>query len=833
VTHTGQITTLGDGSFGILAQSVGAGGGIGGHGAAGLDGKIAVGGGGGAAGHGGTVDVNLVGNIDTFGVAAHGIFAQSVGGGGGLAGNVDRGIGEFGIGLAFAQEGGGGGNGGAVTVTSTGDIITRGTGSTGIFAQSVGGGGGVGGEVGHGIGFAGSVGGVGSGGAVTVTHTGNITTLGDGAHGIVAQSAGGKNEEEPHGHGGPVAAAERLHGRGGPVGVTLRGSVTTFGSNSDGIIAQSIGEEGNGNITVTIDGGSVQGGSGTGVGVRFMDGADNILTNRGAVTTVGGIAGMAISGTTGNETIENYGTVTGSVDLGTGNNSFENKLGALFNTGATVNLGGGANTLTNAGTLSPGGAGSILTTALAGRLVQAGSGTFAVDVDSAAPRADRISASGTADLAGVVAVNLMNPASATPGTRQVTILSGAGGVTNSGLGLAAPPSAVVNYRLLFPNPTEVALGYTIDFAPQGLQQGLNRNQRAIGGYINSIQLGGGSAGFAPIVATLVGLPDTRSLASAYDRLSPEPYLELFSTTAYSNLGFSDALQSCPERDGAYRFVREGQCGWLRVAGNSLQQDRTTSNLGFNRRGIEFAAGLQKAIHENWHVGFGLAYENSALNVDSLAETGGDQVQGGVVVKGRYGATTFSAAASGGYGFYDSKRFVNLPASGVTAESDQGIGFVSGHLRLGHAFEWGSWYLRPMADAGITHVRLGGFSETGAGGANLSVSGRDETYVTLQPSMEVGGEFALTGGTLVRPYVRAGLTRFFFDTAPGIQATLQGTPAGVAPFTVTGKIDKTYADVSAGFDLLTVGGISLKVGYVGRFSDRTQLNGGQMKLSIPF
>ena len=223
VTHTaGDITTEGQGSAGIYAQSVGAGGGTGGTGAAGATGTVAIGGTGGAAGDGGDVTVKFSGgSITTLGGqtpstdpnkdldSSYGIFAQSVGGGGGHAGNATffglpssvpvagqplTGI-TIGIGLGIDLAGGNAGNGGTIEVDASGDITTQGPNAVGIFAQSVGGGGGLSGNLGFSPAseqaLIGSVGGNGAGGAVDVTYTGNLTTAGGGAHGIFAQSAGG------------------------------------------------------------------------------------------------------------------------------------------------------------------------------------------------------------------------------------------------------------------------------------------------------------------------------------------------------------------------------------------------------------------------------------------------------------------------------------------------------------------------------------------------------------------------------------------------------------------------------------------------------------------
>ncbi|MBS0473204.1 MAG: hypothetical protein JSR60_19195 [Proteobacteria bacterium] len=246
VDNENSITTYGANSSGIVAQSVGGGGGWGGTAASGLFGLVGIGGKGGAGGNGGQVMLTNNGAIDTTGDGAYGIFAQSVGGGGGTAGNVKRGLSQIlgtknavGLGLAFGQGGGDGGDGDIVTVTSAGNIYTQGAGAHGIFAQSVGGGGGELGDLGNGFGaglqlldfFVGSIGDKGDGKAVTVTQSGTITTDGSGAAGIFAQSAGGQ-------------------GTGGDLTITLNGALTTHGDRAIGILAQSAGLNGGGVVKV-------------------------------------------------------------------------------------------------------------------------------------------------------------------------------------------------------------------------------------------------------------------------------------------------------------------------------------------------------------------------------------------------------------------------------------------------------------------------------------------------------------------------------------------------------------------------------------------------------
>jgi uncharacterized protein YhjY with autotransporter beta-barrel domain len=740
----------------------------------------------------------------------------------------------------------------------------------GIFAQSVGGGGGLaGGGLDNAFVLSGSAGGHGAGGIVTVHHTGDITTNGDFSHGIYAQSEGGsasfdavkdeltvslaklqaaanllthpddlleyliafpgfavqKNAE--------LDAYQKAPGTlvGGNVEVVADGNIAANGAASMGIYAQSKGGDGNGKITVDVKG-SVQGGSGPfSAGVMIADGADNTLTigASGAVTTLDGLLGSAILSGLGNETVNNWGTVTGSVNLGAGGNGFNTFSGGHLNAGATVNVGAG-NTLNNGGTLSPGGAGQVMTTDITGNLVQTASGKVVTDLNFLNAQADRLNISGTSNLDGTIAINLVNPGYASSGNTPLTILSSTGGIIDrSNLALSAAQSAVIAYALIYPNPNDVKLGYSVDFSPTGL----GGNQSAIGNYVNAIQLAGGSPEFAPIATLLVSIPDVAGLGNAYDQLSPEPLLATTTTAVQADLRFSDALHSCRVREGEFRFVSEGECSWIRLIGSKLDQDRTATNTGFSRKTNTLAAGAQKRVNENWHAGFGFSIDTSTLHVADNTRSEGDQYALGVIAKRNAGAAAFTASLDVAYGPYDTTRLVDLTGP-VIATSKQNVGLASAHVRWSHDYEQKNvWYMRPLIDVGVTHVYHGAFDEQGAGAANISAKSGRDTFVSLQPGVEFGREFATAGGTLIRPYGMVGLTQFVSGTTTGITASLQGAPVGTAPFTTESTMDKTYADLTLGVDTLSVKGTALRVSYTGQFSDHSEAHSASLKFSVPF
>ena len=215
--NSGLITTAGDGAIGVMAQSIGGGGGSGGdstaasYSAGPQDGvaislAVAVGGAGGTGGTGGAVTITNEGLVATLGQDAFGVFAQSVGGGGGMGGAGDASASaqnaksSFGAALAIGGTGGTGGHAGVVSLANGGAITTRGDGADAVFAQSVGGGGGVagggvatanGGKLSIAVGVGGSGGAGGDGNTATVTNSGSIVTRGTDSIGISVQSIGG------------------------------------------------------------------------------------------------------------------------------------------------------------------------------------------------------------------------------------------------------------------------------------------------------------------------------------------------------------------------------------------------------------------------------------------------------------------------------------------------------------------------------------------------------------------------------------------------------------------------------------------------------------------
>jgi hypothetical protein len=183
------ISTSGRNAHGILAQSIGGGGGwiVGLTEASSPFNKPNL------DGDGGNIALKLGGNISTSGAGAYGVLAQSVGGGGVLGGDlaVANTPASFAHDFFNGDDNTRWGNGGNLDIVNSGAIVTSGANAHGIFAQSVGGGGGLYATTG-GL-LMGTVGGQGNAGSIEVTNSGTITASGQGASAIYVNSQGYNN----------------------------------------------------------------------------------------------------------------------------------------------------------------------------------------------------------------------------------------------------------------------------------------------------------------------------------------------------------------------------------------------------------------------------------------------------------------------------------------------------------------------------------------------------------------------------------------------------------------------------------------------------------------
>lgn len=716
------------------------------------------------------------------------------------------------------------------------------------------------------------------GGSVVVDYAGTIDVSGAYARGIVATTDEGANIS--------VHAKANVTASGASAIGIFVGGIGEGQPNGDGTMTPA----NNGRLSVEVASGvTVQGGSTgsgnyalerLGAGVVFVGGAENSLVNRGTITSASGLAIVAFEGLqmmdedddgeilvsfkAGPLSVQNYGTIagaivsgrgndkvvnqglgiiSGNIDLGGGVNSLINRDDAVINSFDRIAVGTG-NTFTNSGILNPGGLGKIQSTTIIGNFVQTSGGRLLVDINEATRASDHLSITGTASLAGAVIPHFL--AAPVEVLSEYRIISAAGGVTSTGI--AADPRRQVgdtvgyDFGLSFRGndvfltaekrkPLDELAEDAAAAAGSGGAQG--ENMKSAAAALATAEQKGGS-GLGAVITALRLSPDAATMAETINRLIPQNQGAQASNTSAAGTSFGNAMLSCTEREGPNAFTREGQCYWAKVTARRLDRDATSRGPGVEESASEISGGVQVALWDQLRLGLALGWEElHSSTFDQTQRLGrgeGGRFQAGVVLKDQWGPVNAYLNVAGSWADYDLDRYVGIPGIGSVAEASQDVASLITRLRLSYLMDGGSWYVKPMVDVAATHIRLGGYTETGAGAANLNVATTRDWLFSVTPSIEAGFQIGTGDGTIFRPYARAGVT-FLDRDEVAIETSFAAAPG--IPFTVRGRIENVYADVEAGLHVLTTSGINMRLNYEGRFGEDSQQHAGSVKLSAPW
>lgn len=608
---------------------------------------------------------------------------------------------------------------------------------------------------------------------------------------------------------------------GGEIFIETTGAITADGENGIAIEA-SMGVGGaettNGHIDITIVGGEVRGGAGFGTGIRVEGQAEATIRNAGTLWAGSGWAVM--SHNAGTTHIDNSGWLRGSID---GGNVTVSNAGR-YDIGEAAWLAPGAS-LQNEGILSAGGAGHQQYSMIASGLQQGAGGILEVDIDWNTGTSDYIEVWETAELAGTVIVNAANEPGTAGLTQQFLILSAAQGVVDQGLSVT--DTATVDYELEI-SGNDLFLLARINFL--GLnEEGLGANQTGIAQALNGLMQGGGNPGLGGVMQGLMALGSSAELAAALDQLSPQIYGYQVEETAQAADAFARGMQSCRVAGpGAAAIIAEGQCLWARTKGRRALREAGVDAIGAGATSWGFSGGGQVALAEHWHLGLAGGYEQVELE-SGAASAHTDRGQAGLSLKHVHGRFSLSAIASGGWGQADTERVMSFGGFAGTAQGSGDIGYASGRLQAAYVMSAGSLYVKPLAEAVLTHVWSSGVTETSPAGGGLAIAAASETFLSLSPAVEVGGNWQ-AGGKSVRPYVRAGVVWRERDRI-GTEAHFAG--AGSPGFSVLTEIDDLVADVAAGLDVVSVEGMAVRLEGDGRFGASEISYGGSLKTSISF
>ena len=765
----------------------------------------------GSGGHGGDAGATLLTgafDLSTLDDNSPAIQAESIGGEGGLNGNN------------VADGNGGDANDVTVVAHQGGkEIKTAGNSSPGILARSIGGTPNTGGT-------GTASGSVGTAGAVSVTlqqSSGGITTGGDQSNGITAISSGLGFSSAPSSE---------------TVTVDIAAGVKANGAGSHGVYAESTASgSGNDPLPVVIsvtESGSVQGGAASGsssipdgVGVYVANGTQNTLTNDGEISTVQGTEGTAVLQTgpsTSTLHVTNNGTIIGSVVTNGDDPSatpptatLDNSSSGLINAGRRID----AAFFDNAGTLAVGGT-TVATTAIAGDYTQTAGGVLALSLDltraTLADRIDQVDIDGTALIDGQAAPTII--AFDAAAGEELPFLRAADLTVASSFDVIDTAAVDYSHRQ---DGNELLLSHVIDFASDPILDATNDNQDDLARVLDALYRDGlldDALGLA-----LVNIVDPADFAAGVNSLSAEVALDNQIEALHASRAFGNSLLSCAN---AATPFDTGECVYLRATGNRIERDATSDNLGFDATTWGIATGGQRALGNDWFLGASLAYQNSSLTSDtSRASSDGDRLFFGLSGKRVSGPFELAAAGHVGYASYDINR---NPITGGTVSGTQKQWSASGRLRAAYLHESGNLFVKPRVDLALDHFFGSDFTETGGINA-LTVDVASETYVSLQPAIELGATMTGENGTTYRPGITVGLTQYLGNPGPSLSAAFAGNPA--LPFSHSTAIDTTHIDLAATLDIFTANAFTFRAEAGASFSENTTAYGGDIKIEFRF
>ena len=283
-------------------------------------------------------------------------------------------------------------------------------------------------------------------------------------------------------------------------------------------------------------------------------------------------------------------------------------------------------------------------------------------------------------------------------------------------------------------------------------------------------------------------------------------------------------------------VARGISVWVQGFGSTASQGR--ASLGYTMRTFGGALGADTPLSDTVRVGASLAYAGTDLDENGDRSGSGQDVTS--YLGSLYGSYTgaplhVDVTASAGRHSYKSTRLVDIPgfrgeARGSFSGTQFGVGTEVGYpIRV--AAE-GSMVLTPLASLSYTHLNIQGYTETGAGAANMTVGSRSINSLRGGLGAKLGATLAETSGWQINGSVRAAWLHEFQAQTQRTTASFAG--AGGTVFTIEGqRPERNTLNLGVALDMVSDGNVTLTARYTGEFRTHYRSHGGTLQIRYDF
>ncbi|MBB6251390.1 autotransporter outer membrane beta-barrel domain-containing protein [Nitrospirillum iridis] len=572
------------------------------------------------------------------------------------------------------------------------------------------------------------------------------------------------------------------------------------------------------------------------VAIKDASGTVSLINNSGIIlaqvsksTDNTGITGTAtaldLSANTIGVTINNSGTITGDILLGSGDATVNLTAGTV--TGA-LSFGSGTNTLTIDGGAVYVGAltsdGTLATTVTNGKLRDTSTSTINMrsltvgssgEIDFTADPANNtntlFNVSGTASLASGTKIGLIFKSKVTDSTTFTVIKASSLSVGTNDQTLLGDVSYWYKASIAA-DTTAGTVSVNVarrSAAEAGITVGASAFNAVYAAFDKDTQVG--EAFFNATSASTFG--------SLYEKMLPD-----YNGGPFQLLNRGMMALARTEADPTVAMVDEKRGAWVQELGFAVSQNRD-QGPGYNGNGVALMGGYEKSVENVGIVGLSSAYMITAVNDPDASS--GNQVKGQVFTGGTYwrdrlGGLMANASLNAGYIRFTSKRvFTGTDDDSTAFERDADAhwtGYLGdAHVGLGYEQSLGFMFVRPNASLDYFVLYDGAHQESNGGSAfNLNIASRTGQQGNAEASLTFGTQ--LGGDFQWKPALTVGWKQVFGDGAGDTTANFAGgssftlvpqSMVGGGPIArLTVQAGNRYSDIG-----LELGGES-RHGYIG-------------------
>jgi outer membrane autotransporter protein len=349
----------------------------------------------------------------------------------------------------------------------------------------------------------------------------------------------------------------------------------------------------------------------------------------------------------------------------------------------------------------------------------------------------------------------------------------------------------------------------------------------------------------PVLTAITVLPTADAVADALTQLNPSttnlnaPQTgyrvgQLFQEQWSSHLGQvqadcgregQDPDRAHPEYTSACKSDARRPHWWISGIGSWGEQSNTQGFEGYDSRigGVMIAFETPLCFCDGLRAGFGLGYARSSLDGNTYnTESDINSYQAVAYLGYAPGPWFLNGALSYGLDDYSGSRQVAFPGFSGTSNADYNGSQFTAFATTGYHFYVGDGdtIITPLATLQFTHLRVGGYTETGNPAIDLRVNAQHYNFLQSGLGAKIARNMRLSDKLVLRPELHANWLHSFANTTMRNNAAFT---AGGPAFTVSGLAPKrdTY-NVGAGVTLATNGAWSVEGLYdyqwrAGRFS----------------